>query len=49
LVTSLRETSIIFALCIGVFVLKERMNYLKGIAVLLTLTGIGLLRLGAYL
>lgn len=49
LVTSLRETSIIFALFIGVFVLKERINYLKGIAVLLTLTGIGLLRLGAYL
>ncbi len=45
LVAALRETSIIFALLIGVFVLKERLDLNKVIATLLTLLGIGLLRI----
>jgi len=48
LVASLRETSVIFAVLLGVVVLKERLTPLKAGAVLLSLTGIIILRLGAY-
>lgn len=48
LVASLRETSVIFALLLGVVVLKERLTPLKAGAVLLTLAGIIFLRLGAF-
>jgi len=44
LVTALRETSIIFALLLGVFVLKERLDLVKLIATMLTMLGIGMLR-----
>ncbi|WP_371225482.1 EamA family transporter [Roseovarius sp. 2305UL8-3] len=44
LVTALRETSIVFALLIGVLVLKEPLNLLKVIATATTLTGAALLR-----
>lgn len=46
LVAALRETSVIFALLLGVFVLKEKLTWLKVCAVLLTLTGVILLRIG---
>lgn len=45
LVTSLRETSIIFAMLLGTFILKEKMSWQKGIAVALTLAGILALRM----
>jgi len=45
LVAALRETSIIFALLLGVVGLKERMDLLKVLATLCTLVGIGLMRL----
>ena len=45
LVTALRETSIIFALFIGVFFLKERLDLTKVFATLATLVGAALLRL----
>jgi len=45
LVTALRETSIIFALLLGVVVLKERMDFMKVLATACTLVGIGLMRL----
>ena len=45
LVTALRETSIIFALLLGVFVLKERLDLLKVLATMCTLIGVGLLRI----
>ncbi len=44
LVTALREISIVFALLLGVFVLKERLDLMKVIATIWTLLGIGLLR-----
>lgn len=44
LVTALRETSIVFALLIGVLVLKEPLNLLKVIATATTLAGAALLR-----
>ncbi|SFI88733.1 EamA family transporter [Jannaschia pohangensis] len=44
LVTALRETSIIFALLIGVVVLKERLDLAKVTATALTLMGAALLR-----
>ncbi len=44
LVTAVRETSIIFALLLGVFVLKERLDLNKVLATLLTILGVGLLR-----
>lgn len=47
LVTTLRETSTIFALFIGVVVLKERIGPMKIVAVTLTLAGVLLLRLGS--
>ncbi|WP_461211565.1 DMT family transporter [Desulfocurvus sp. DL9XJH121] len=45
LVAALRETSIIFALVLGVFVLKERLDIMKVFATACTLLGVGLLRL----
>jgi len=44
LVTALRETSIIFALLIGVFFLKERLDLVKVLATMATLLGAALLR-----
>lgn len=44
LVTALRETSIVFALIIGVCVLKEPLNLAKVISTMLTLFGAALLR-----
>ena len=44
LVTALRETSIVFALLLGVFVLKERLDPMKVLATMCTLLGVGLLR-----
>jgi drug/metabolite transporter (DMT)-like permease len=46
LVAALRETSVIFALLLGVFVLKEKLTGLKVFAVVLTLTGTIMLRIG---
>jgi uncharacterized membrane protein len=40
----LRETSIVFALLLGVVVLKERLDLAKVLATLCTVLGIGLLR-----
>lgn len=45
LVAALRETSIIFALLLGVFVLKERLDLMKVFATASTLLGVGLLRI----
>ena len=45
LVTSLRETSIIFAMLLGTIILKEKMSWQKGLAVVLTLAGILTLRM----
>ncbi len=45
LVTALRETSIIFALFIGVFFLKERLDLGKVLSTFLTLTGAALMKL----
>jgi drug/metabolite transporter (DMT)-like permease len=45
LVTALRETSIIFALFLGVFVLNERLDLMKVFATACTLLGVGLLRI----
>ncbi len=45
LVTALRETSIIFALLLGVFVLKEKLDLMKLFATITTLIGAGLLRI----
>lgn len=44
LVTALRETSIIFALLIGVFLLRERLSLAKVISTTLTMLGVILLR-----
>ncbi|MEM7300333.1 MAG: DMT family transporter [Pseudomonadota bacterium] len=44
LVTALRETSIIFALLIGVFFLKEKLSLVKVISTMTTLVGAALLR-----
>ncbi|MCB1390558.1 MAG: EamA family transporter [Rhodobacteraceae bacterium] len=46
LVTALRETSIIFALMIGVFLLGERLSLTKVLSTALTLAGAILLRVG---
>jgi len=46
LVTALRETSIVFALLIGVFFLKERIDVVKVFATFSTLLGALLLRFG---
>lgn len=45
LVTALRETSIVFALLIGVVFLKERVNLAKVLATMATIVGAALLRL----
>lgn len=45
LVTALRETSIIFALLIGVFFLKERLDLMKVLSTMSVLIGAALLRL----
>ena len=45
LVTALRETSIIFALLIGVFFLKERLDLRKVLSTMTTLLGAALLRM----
>jgi drug/metabolite transporter (DMT)-like permease len=45
LVTALRETSIVFALLIGVFVMHERIRLAKIVSIALTLSGAVLLRL----
>lgn len=44
LVTALRETSIVFALLIGVFHLKERLSLVKVFSTALTLSGAAMLR-----
>lgn len=44
LVTALRETSIVFALLMGVFALKERLDLMKVLATMCTMLGVGLLR-----
>ena len=44
LVTALRETSIVFALVIGVFFLKERLNFIKLLSKFLTVLDAALLR-----
>ncbi len=44
LVTALRETSIVFALLVGVFFLKERLNLVKVLSTFTTLVGAVLLR-----
>lgn len=45
LVSALRETSIVFALIIGVFVLGEKLSLTKVVSTFITLTGVMLLRL----
>jgi drug/metabolite transporter (DMT)-like permease len=45
LVAALRETGIIFALLLGVFVLRERFTAIKALATALTVIGVVLLRL----
>lgn len=45
LVTALRETSIVFALLIGVFFLKERIDLMKVLSTMTVLIGAALLRL----
>lgn len=45
LVTALRETSIIFALLIGVFFLREKLDLAKVVSTAITLLGVALLRL----
>lgn len=45
LVTALRETSIVFALLIGTFILKERVTTLKVVSIVIVVAGVGLLRL----
>ena len=49
LVTALRETSIIFAVLIGVFIFREKLNLAKVLSVTLSLVGAGLLRFGKFL
>ncbi|MHA1525015.1 MAG: EamA family transporter [Alphaproteobacteria bacterium] len=44
LVTALREISIVFALLIGVFFLKEKLNLAKVFSTMVTLLGVALLR-----
>lgn len=44
LVTALRETSIVFALMIGVFFMKERLDFLKVLATFATIAGAVVLR-----
>ena len=46
LVTALRETSIIFAMLLGTLILKEKMSWQKGLAIVLTVAGVLTLKLG---
>ena len=46
LVTALRETSIVFALLIGVFVLRERLSLAKVLSTMMVLAGVLMTRLG---
>ena len=46
LVASLRETSILFSLLLGVIFLNERLSLVKTLAIVSTMTGVVLLRLG---
>ena len=46
LVTALRETSIVFALLIGVFVLREKLSLAKVVSTLIVLAGVLMTRLG---
>ncbi len=48
LVTALRETSIVFALLIGVFFLKEPLNLAKRVSTMVTLAGAALMRLARH-
>lgn len=48
LVAALRETSIVFALLIGVTLLREKLNLLKVVSTMMTISGAVLLRLGKY-
>ncbi|MEM6464813.1 MAG: EamA family transporter, partial [Pseudomonadota bacterium] len=48
LVTALRETSIVFALIIGVLFLKEKMSVLKVCSTATTLAGAILLRIASF-
>lgn len=45
-VTALREVSIVFAILIGVFVLRERLNLTKVVSTAIALSGAALLRFG---
>lgn len=45
LVTALRETSIVFALLIGVWILRERLDLAKVASTMVTIVGAGLMRL----
>lgn len=44
MVSALRETSIVFAVILGVFVLKERLNLARLFSIMLTLTGTAILK-----
>jgi drug/metabolite transporter (DMT)-like permease len=46
LVASLRETSILFSVLLGAGLLNERLTVVKTLAIVSTLTGVVLLRLG---
>ena len=46
LVTALRETSIVFALLIGVFVLREKLSLGKVVSTMIVLAGVLMTRLG---
>lgn len=46
LVAALRETSVVFAMLIGIFILKERLTAIRVVSPLLVLTGLALMRLG---
>ena len=46
LVTALRETSIVFALLIGVFVLREKLSLAKVVSTMIVLAGVLMTRLG---
>ncbi len=48
LVTALRETSIIFALLIGVFIMKEKLDLTKVISTILTVAGAIILKLSRH-
>jgi drug/metabolite transporter (DMT)-like permease len=47
IVVALRETSIIFAILFGVFILKERLDPLKVFATMITMLDVGLLHLNS--